>query len=255
MLSRCVLIARGPAVLVIDDDPAIRLLLHNTLATAGYRVEEVAPSQAALERVIEQEFDLIILDIDEPSGMEPDPIRALRGLSPPPILALSVRDDEFVAANALENGAVDYVRKPFGLTELLARVKNALRRRARERGKPVVFTTGDLEIDLLYRRVRLRGEEIRLPVKPYEVLQVLAQGAGKVLSYDEILRSVWGPERVDKTDYVRITIRTLRRKLESDPRHPRYILTEPGVGYRLAPMDVSSHQPIILTCAKESTSA
>jgi two-component system, OmpR family, KDP operon response regulator KdpE len=228
-----VLIARGPAVLVIDDDPAIRLLLRNTLATAGYRVEEAAPSQAALERVIEQEFDLLILDIDEPLGMEPDPIRALRGLSPPPILALSVRDDESVAASALENGAVDYVRKPFGLNELLARVKNALRRRAQERVEPALCSTGDLEIDLLYRRVHLRGQEIRLPVKPYEVLHALAKGSGKVLTHKEILQSVWGPQRVDRLSYLRIAIRELRRKLEPDPAHPRYILTEPRVGYRL----------------------
>jgi two-component system, OmpR family, KDP operon response regulator KdpE len=226
--------ARGPAVFVIDDDPAIRLLLRNTLTAAGYRVEEAPLSQAVLQHIIDRQFDLVILDIDESSGMEPDPIGVLHSLSPAAILALSTQDNESAAASALEKGADDYVRKPFGLNELLARAKNALRRRTEERGEPALFSTGDLEIDLLYRHVRLRGQEIRLPVKPYQVLHVLAEGTGRVLTHKEILQSVWGPQRVNRFDYLRIAIRELRRKLEPDPAHPRYILTEPRVGYRLA---------------------
>jgi two-component system, OmpR family, KDP operon response regulator KdpE len=232
--------ARGPGVLVIDDDPAIRRLLRQTLTTAGYRVEETTPGHAALRRVVERQFDLVILDIDEPSGpgpaaIGPGPISLLRALSPAPILALSVRDDEAAAANALENGADDYVRKPFGVNELLARAKIVLRRKARHQDKPALFTTGALEIDLLYRRVRLNGQEIHLPVKAYEVLHVLAAAAGKVVTHQQILGAVWGPERRDRADYLRMAIRELRRRLEPNPAQPRYILTEPRVGYRLAP--------------------
>jgi two-component system KDP operon response regulator KdpE len=228
-----VLVARGPRVLVIDDDPAIRRLLRQVLTRAGYRVEDLAPAQGAVVRVAERPFDLLILDIDEPAGIGPDPIGVLRDLSPASILALSVRDDENAAASALENGADDYVRKPFGLNELLARVKIALRRKARERGKPALFSTGDLEIDLLHRRIRLRGQEIHLPVKRYEVLRVLAEGAGKVLTHETILRAVWGPRHAERVEYLRVAIRDLRRKLEADPCHPRYIVTEQRVGYRL----------------------
>jgi two-component system, OmpR family, KDP operon response regulator KdpE len=149
------------------------------LTTAGYRAEDATPGQGAVLRVAERQFDLLILDIDEPAGIGPDPIAVLRDLSPAPILALSVRSDEDAAASALESGADDYVRKPFGLNELLARVKTALRRRARERGKPVMFSTGDLEIDLLHRRVRLRGQEIHLPVKPMKCCGSLLKGPAR----------------------------------------------------------------------------
>ncbi len=225
--------ARGPRVLVIDDDPAIRRLLRQVLKTTGYRVEDTVPGQDAVERVAERQFDLLILDIDEPTGIGPDPIGVLRGLSPAPIVALSLRDDEAAAARALEKGADDYVRKPFGLNELLARIRTALLRRARERGKPALFSAGDLEIDLLRHRVRLRGQEIHLSVKRYEVLQMLAEGAGKVLTHAAILRKVWGARHTERVEYLRVAIRDLRRKLEADPARPRYILTEPRVGYRL----------------------
>jgi len=185
------LVARGPRVLIIDDDPAIRRLLRRVLTTAGYRVENVDAGEGALVLVVERQFDLLILDIDEPAGIGPNPIGVLHDLSRAPILVLSVRGDEDAAASALENGADDYVRKPFGLNELLARVKTALRRRARERGKFPLLSIRDLEIDLLHRRIRLRGEEIHLPVKRYEVLQVLAESAGKVLTHQAILRAVW----------------------------------------------------------------
>jgi two-component system, OmpR family, KDP operon response regulator KdpE len=225
--------ARGPSVLVIDDDPAIRRMLRQVLTTAGYRVQEVTPGQGAVLRVAERQFDLLILDIDEPSGIGPDPIRIMRDLSSAPILALSVRGDEAAAVSALETGADDYVRKPFGLNELLGRVMTALRRRARERGKPPIVVTGDLEINLLQRRIRLRGQEIRLSAKLYEVLRVLAEDAGRVLTHEEILRAVWGGHSPERVEYVRVAVRKLRRQLETDPTRPRYISTEPGVGYRL----------------------
>jgi two-component system KDP operon response regulator KdpE len=240
--------ARGPRVLVIDDDPAIRRLLRQVLTTAGYRVADVAPGQDAVARVAEHKFDLLILDMDEPAGIGPNPIGAVRDLSSAPILALSVRNDEAAAASALENGADDYVRKPFGLSELLARVGTVLRRTAREQGKPALFSTGDLEIDLVHRRIRLRGQEIYLSVKRYEVLRVLAEGAGKVLTHEAILRAVWGPRQAERVDYLRVAIGDLRRKLEADPAHPRYILTEPRVGYRL---DTASRPDAIDRPAKD----
>jgi two-component system, OmpR family, KDP operon response regulator KdpE len=232
--------ARGPGVLVIDDDPAFRRLLRRRLTTAGYRVEEAAPGPAALQRVAQVQFDLLILDVDEPAKTGPDPIGVLRRLSPAPILALSVRDDETAAANALENGADDYVRKPFGVNELLARAKLVLHRKARQQGRAALFTTGDLEVDLLYRRVRMRGQEVHLPVKAYEVLHILAAGGGRVVTHQQILSSVWGPERRERADYLRMAIRELRRRLEPDPARPRYILTEPRIGYRLAPQAQSN---------------
>jgi two-component system, OmpR family, KDP operon response regulator KdpE len=227
------LAARGPSVLVIDDDPAIRRMLRQVLTTAGYRVQDLTPGQGAVLRFAERQFDLLILDIDQSAGIGPDPIRIMRNLSPAPILALSVRGDENAAVSALEKGADDYVRKPFGLNELLARVMTALRRRARERGKPPVLVTGDLEIDLLQRRIRLGGREIHLSVKLYEVLQVLADNAGRVLTHQEILSAVWGRHSTERVEYVRVAVRKLRRQLETDPSRPRYILTEPGIGYRL----------------------
>jgi two-component system, OmpR family, KDP operon response regulator KdpE len=226
------LTVRGPSVLVADDDPAVRLLLRRELTAAGYRVQAVEPSQRALRSITERQFDLLILDIDAAAG-GPEAIRIAREMSTVPILALSVRADEDATIEALEKGADDYVRKPFGVKELLARVKNVLRRRTREQGKPALLVTGDLEIDLLYRRVRLRGQEVHLPVKLYEVLRVLAEGVGRVRTREEILRAVWGARRAERIEYLRSAIRELRRKLEADPAHPRYIVTEMGVGYRL----------------------
>jgi two-component system, OmpR family, KDP operon response regulator KdpE len=225
--------ARGPSILVIDDDPAIRRMLRQLLAGAGYRVQDATPGEAALERVAERRFNLPIVDIDEPPGIGPGLIRIMRSLSPAPILALSVRSDESAAVSALQNGADDYVRKPFGGDELLARVMTALRRTAREQGKPPALVTGDLEINLLLRRIRLRGREVRLSVKLYEVLRVLAEKPGRVLTHEEILRRVWGRQSAKRVDYVRVAVRKLRRQLEIDPSHPRYLVTEPGIGYRL----------------------
>jgi two-component system KDP operon response regulator KdpE len=224
---------RGPSVLIIGDDPAIRRMLRRGMVAAGYRAQDMAPSRDVLVSVAERRLDLLILDIDLPGDSGLANIRIVRERSPVPILALSVRDDEDALVDALGSGADDYIRKPFGVKELMARAKNALRRRARERRKPAQIVTGDLEIDLLHRRVRTRGRDVHLSAKPYEVLRVLAEGAGKVLTHKEILRAVWGARRVDCVQYLRLAIQALRRKLEADPAHPRHILTETRVGYRL----------------------
>jgi two-component system, OmpR family, KDP operon response regulator KdpE len=225
--------ARGPRVLIVDDDPAIRTLLRRGMRAAGYRVEDAAPSQDLLSGIAERQLDLLILDIDSPVSGGADAIRRVRECSPVPLLVLSAQSDEDAIVRALSRGADDYVRKPFGTKELLARAENALRRQARERGTPAPLVIDGLEIDLLHRRVYAQGVEVHLAVKPYEVLRVLAESAGRVLTHNEILNAVWGPRRLDQVDRLRLAIRELRRKLEADPAHPRYILTETGVGYRL----------------------
>jgi two-component system, OmpR family, KDP operon response regulator KdpE len=228
-----IFMGRGPSVLIIDDDPAIRRMLRRGMIAAGYQAEDMAPGEGALERVAERRFDLLILDIDLPGSTGLAAIRIARDRSPVPIVALSVRDDEDATVDALNSGADDYIRKPFGIKEFLARARNALRRRARERGKPALIVTGDLEIDLLHRRVRSRGHDVHISAKRYEVLRVLAEGAGKALTHKEILRAVWGARGADRVEYLRNAIQELRRKLEADPAHPRHILTETRVGYRL----------------------
>jgi len=225
--------ARGSAVLIVDEDPAIRRLLRRELSSAGYRVEDMEPDKDILASIVERKFDVAILDIDSPACGGLEIIGAVRELSPIPILALSSRDDEHTPVSALESGADDWIRRPFNTKEVLDRVKNALRRRAREQGKSVHLVSGALEIDLLHRRVRLSGRQVRLSVKPYEVLRVLAEGAGRVITHREILRAVWGKRSVDRVTYLRVAIRMLRGQLEVDPAHPRYIVTEPRVGYRL----------------------
>jgi len=224
---------RAPHVFVVDDDPGIRRLLHRELEAASYSVQDSAAGPAALQAVAERPFDLLILDIDSPASGWEDVIRLVRGVSPLPILALSASDDEDAAARALDYGADDYVQKPFRMKELLARVTNALRRRSLEQGKPARVVSGDLEIDLLYHRVRLHGQPVHLRHKSYEVLRVLAEKAGQVLSHREILSAVWGEGCADRIAYLRVAIRELRLKLEADPAHPRHIVTEAVVGYRL----------------------
>jgi two-component system KDP operon response regulator KdpE len=224
--------ARGPSLLVIDDDRAIRRLLNRELRTAGYQVCEMEPSAEALARAARDRFDVLILDIDAPTGGA-EAIRMIREDSPVPIVALSLRPDEDTAVDALESGADDFIRKPFSTRELLARVRNALRRKSREEGKPTPVVTGDLAIDLLHRRVRSRGKEVHLPAKQYEVLRALTEAADKVVPHKEILCAVWGPRGVDRIIHLRLAIRELRRKLEPDPGRPQYILTETRVGYRL----------------------
>jgi len=224
---------RGPQVLIIDDDPGVRRLLQRELAAAQYRVRDEAPGPSALQTIAEHPFDLVVLDIDSPAGGGADIIQLVRNVSPVPILALSASSDEDAAVGALDKGADDYVQKPFRVRELLARIENALRRRAREQGKPARLVTGDLEIDLLHRRVRVRGQEVHLAAKPYEVLRILAEGAGKPFSHEELLHTVWRTRPRAPIQLLRFTIGELRRKLETNPVCPRYILTEVNVGYRL----------------------
>jgi two-component system KDP operon response regulator KdpE len=222
---------RGPLILVVDDDKAIRTLLRRELTTAGYRVED-SDSEEVARNTISSIFDLLILDID--SAANEATIRTLRERSLVPILVTSDRRDDDAIVSAFEIGADEYVAKPFSPREIVARAGNVLRRRARRHGKRSPLIMGDLEIDLSYRRVRLCGKDVHIPPKPYEVLRVLAENPGEPIAYDTILRAVWGSKRLGRIEYLRLAIQNLRSSLERDPSHPRHIITEIRVGYRLS---------------------
>lgn len=224
---------KSARILVADEDPGVRRLLSRELGSAGYRVQACPISDDPAEGMPVQDCDLLMIDIDTPASAGLNFIRVARGFSAIPILALSFHTEEDVLVEALQAGADDYIQKPFRVKELLARTMNALRRRAREQGKPASIVSGALEIDLPRRRVRLHGHPVHLAVKPYQVLQVLAESAGKVLSHEQILDAVWKTRGRTRIDYLRIAIRDLRLKLETDPADPQYILTERGIGYRL----------------------
>jgi two-component system, OmpR family, KDP operon response regulator KdpE len=225
---------RRPLILVIDEDPSIRTLLRRALRAAGYEVQDGAPDQAhPLKAAQKRPVDLLIFDVDAQTGGGRQTIQKLRSLSPMPILALSFHSDEDAIVDVLTCGADDFVTKPFSLKEIVARVENALRRRARQQAKPTQVFAGDLEIDLLHRRVRARGQETHLSPRLYEVLRVLAEKAGATVKREDILGAVWGKRRRKRVAYLRLAIRELRRRLEIDPANPRHILTEIKVGYRL----------------------
>jgi two-component system, OmpR family, KDP operon response regulator KdpE len=232
--------AREPDVLVVDDDPAIRKYLRRILTEQRYGVREVASAKAALQSIAERRPDLLILSLDSFGLDGSEAILSVRALASIPIVAISVHDNEDSIVEALESGADDYVKKPFGTREFLARIQSALRRTMREQGKPPLFVSGDLKVDLARRLVWSQGRHVHLSTKPYEVLRVLVENGGKVVSHEDILISVWGAARKDRLQYLRLAIRELRRSLESDPTRPSLIVTETRVGYRLRvqpPMD------------------
>lgn len=219
-------------ILVVDDEPAIRRLLRTSLSSQGFQVLEAADGKEALSQIETSKPDLVILDLGLPdlSGLEL--IRMLRaGGNAVPILVLSSRVDEKGKVEALDLGADDYVTKPFGSGELFARIRAALRHRLQQQGEQPVFRSGDLSVDLVRRVVRVRGAEVKLSPKEYDVLRLLVAHAGKVLTHRMLMSNVWGGET--DVQYLRIYIRQLRQKIESDPEQPQHILTETGVGYRL----------------------
>ena len=218
-------------VLVADDDPGMRRLLHRVLAAAHFEVRDIAPGPEMLRLIAEPGFDLLILDLDATAFRPASVLRIARDVSMLPILALS---GEGSAADALDEGADDYLRKPFRATELFARITSALRRRSLAQGRVARIVTGELEIDLLRHRVSLRGARLELPRRAYGVLHALAERAGYARTHRELLVSVWGEVAASRPGYLRGAVRKLRLEIESDPAHPRYILTEPRVGYRLA---------------------
>ncbi|MBI3621530.1 MAG: response regulator [Nitrospirae bacterium] len=222
------------SVLIIEDEPEIRRFLRTTLPQYGYRLYEALTGQEGLTQAAARNPDLILLDLGLPDLDGLDMIQRLRKLAAVPIIVLSARDQEQIKVEALDLGADDYVTKPFGVNELLARMRVVLRHAARapgDTGDPV-FTAGTLRVDLERRQVFVSGKEVSLTPIEYKLLTILVRHAGKVLTYRQLLKEVWGPLRVDEAHYVRVYMQHLRNKLEAKPAHPRYFLTELGVGYR-----------------------
>ncbi|MER8741648.1 response regulator transcription factor [Mesorhizobium sp. M1004] len=220
------------SILVVDDEPPIRKLLRVGLGSQGYAVSEAPNANAAIELVDAQKPDLILLDLGLPGMGGLDLLRKWRGDGlDMPVVILSSRTDEAGIVAALELGADDYITKPFGMNELVARIRVALRHKFQQQGEKPVFHTGDLSVDLVKRIVKVEGKEIKLSPKEYDILRIMVQHAGKVLTHHFILKQVWG----DSTDvqYLRVYVRQLRQKIEKSPDQPRYITTETGVGYRL----------------------
>jgi two-component system KDP operon response regulator KdpE len=221
----------GPLVLVIDDEPPIRRLLRTSLVAQRYRVVEAATAAEGLMRVRADRPDAVLLDLGLPDEDGIGVIRTLRGFSKVPIIVLSSRGDEAGKIEALDLGADDYVTKPFGMGELVARIRAALRHRLQQEGAEPIFHSGDLSVDLVHRRVTLAGGEVKLSPKEYDILRLLVIHAGKVLTHRMIMQEAWGA--AGDVQYLRIYIRQLRQKLEANPERPAHIITETGVGYRL----------------------
>ena len=219
-------------ILIVEDDPPIRRLLRTTLGAQDYRTLEAATGQEALAALRHHRPDLVLLDLGLPDIDGQDLIGRIRVGSPVPIVVLSSRGDEAAKVAALDSGADDYVTKPFGADELLARLRAALRHRLQQQGAERSFASGDLSIDLVRRLVKRGPDDIKLSPKEYDILEQLAIHAGKVLTHKHLLREVWRNESVDP-QYLRVYVRQLRQKIEADPATPRHVLTEPGVGYRL----------------------
>ena len=224
-----------PVVVVIEDDPPIRRFLRTGLSTHGFIVFEADNGRQGIVEAGVRKPDLIILDLGLPDVDGVEVIRAIREWSAMPIIILSARSAEQSKIEALDAGADDYLTKPFGLGELLARTRVALRHWSRvpEQNPSGVFTTGQLQVDLLNRLVRVGDQEIHLTPIQYRLLAVLVQHAGKVLTHRQILNEVWGPSHTESSHYLRIYMSQLRQKLEHDPTQPEFLLTESGVGYRL----------------------
>jgi len=228
--------ARPLRVLVVDDEPAIRRFLRTGLTAQGYTVSEAELGHAALDAARRGGADLIVLDLGLPDIDGQEVIQRIRGIgAQTPIIVLSSRNDEAAKVAALDNGADDYVTKPFGIDELMARIRAAQRHRLQQQGEPPLFRSGDLTVDLVRRIVTVRGKEEKFSPREYEVLRLLVAHAGKVLTHKFMLREVWGGEA--DVQYLRIYIRALRQKIERDPERPEHIITETGVGYRLRMLD------------------
>jgi two-component system KDP operon response regulator KdpE len=222
-------------VLVIDDEPPIRKLLRMGLTTQGYAVLEAPNGKTALE-LLGQKPDLVILDLGLPDVQGHELLRTIRSRNEGvPIVVLSSRGDEAGKVQALDLGADDYVTKPFGMDELLARMRAALRHQLQVHGERPIFRVGDLSVDLVRRIVKIRDNEIKLSPKEYDLLRLLVQHAGKVLTHKFLLGELW--DNLTDAQYLRVYVRQLRQKIETDPEQPQYVLTETGIGYRLRAPD------------------
>ena len=224
-------------VLVVDDEPQIHRFLKPALSAEGFAAEGVLNGAEALRRIARAAPDLVLLDLGLPDMDGIEVLRAIRRGSQVPVVVLSARDDEASKVAALDAGADDYVDKPFGMAELMARIRAALRHGAARDGGTAVFSAGDLLVDTLAHRVTLKGEPLKLTPTEYDLLHLLARHAGRVLTHQQVLKTVWGPAHLEDAQYLRVFVRRLRRKIEADPAEPRLLLTEAGVGYRLAVPD------------------
>jgi two-component system, OmpR family, KDP operon response regulator KdpE len=226
---------KSPLILVIEDDPQIRRYLRAVLTNEGYKIIEATTAQEGIKQVGLRHPDLIILDLGLPDRDGLEVTRDLREWTSIPIIVLTARRQENDKVAALDIGADDYLTKPFGTNELLARLRVALRHaiRAVQESDEPVFSVGDLRVDLAYRKIFVGEKEVHLTPIEYQLLMLLIQYAGKIVTRRQLLHDVWGPEYVGETHYLRIYMGQLRHKLEADPTHPRYLITEPGVGYRL----------------------
>lgn len=221
-------------VLVVDDDHQIREALRRGLRARGYEVLTAGNGETALDVLAGASVDVVVLDLGLPGIDGHEVIRRLRSFSDVPVVVLSVRESQSEKVTALDAGADDYVVKPFGMDELLARMRAALRRARPEEARPKL-KFGDLEIDLARQFVTFEGEPVHLTPTEYRLLEALATNAGKLLTHSWLLRRVWGPAYDRESHYVRVYVQQLRQKLGDDPGHPRYIITEPGLGYRWNP--------------------
>lgn len=224
-------------ILVVDDEPQIHRFLRPGLTASGFEVIMAETAADAIKAAATQAPALIILDLGLPDRDGKDVITEIRAWSTVPIIVLSARDRESEKIAALDLGANDYINKPFGIGELLARIRAALRHQAQEARETTVYRQGGLEIDTLARKVSLNGETVRFTPKEYDLLHVLVRNAGRVVTHRQILAAVWGPAHTGDTQYLRVFIGQLRQKIELNPADPTFILTEPGVGYRFADSD------------------
>jgi two-component system KDP operon response regulator KdpE len=221
-------------ILIVDDEPQIRRVLRTTLTSQSYTVIEASSGEAALEQFRHDHPALVLLDVNMPGMSGLEVCREIRQSSDVPIIMLTVRNSERDKVQALDAGADDYVVKPFGAQELLARIRVAMRHNAPSDATPA-FVSDDLKIDFGKRTVIVRGNSVRLTPKEFELLRQLVANQGTALAHRRLLQTVWGPDYGEETEYLRVFINQLRKKIEPDPRHPRYIHTEPWVGYRFEP--------------------
>ena len=226
---------RKPVILVVDDEMSILRVMRASLPARGYEVRTAPGGEEALDEIHKQMPDLIVLDLMMPEVSGLEVCRRVREFSDVPIIVLSAKGEERSKVAALDAGADDYVTKPFGMEELLARLRAVLRRQNLLEEPSSVMTVGDVAIDQEERRVTIGGNEVKLTPKEFEVFKYLVRNAGKVVTHRALLQAVWGAESSEQTEYLRVFINQLRRKIEPIPQHPRYILTEPWVGYRFMP--------------------
>ena len=224
-----------PHILVVEDDPQIRRFLRATLAAEGYQFQEALTAGEGIAQAAARQPDLVLLDLGLPDRDGLDVIREIRQWSQMPVVVLSARGQERDKIAALDLGADDFVAKPFAVGELLARIRAALRRAApaAPEGSSVPLRFGAVEIDFEKRLITLDGQEVHLTPNEYKLLQVLVKHSGRVVTQRQLLNQVWGPQHTDQSQYLRVYVAQLRRKLERDPARPKYLQTEPGVGYRL----------------------